>query len=712
MECISGAAFRIRNGPLIIRLPDATASKIHPGTARLFPDSPRAPSPFLTTSISPHEPSRMIQEPPNQGIRRDVERYRGDRFRVEHAPSWVARRKVMNIERRPGEPVSILLFDRQIHAPSNCRYTRVVRRLETHQAVQDLGNVEFGFDPATQQLLVHGVSIFRAGNLANHAAESSFELFQREAGLESDILNGAVTALLVLKDLRVGDVLDLEFSIVSDSALLGDHYWFTEIIGSTFPIGRQWLSWVEREGQPLHVEAPAGLGSYQREDSGAGPVRTWSFEHTPVLMLENDIPVTCRPFPEVSFTTFGNWKEVAGVFLDPWSSEPANRDELDIELDILRRQFADDAVKGIAAAIDLVRHHVRYLGYSPGVFALVPADPAEVWRRRFGDCKEKSRLLCWLLNELGIEADPVLVHTGAGAAIRDLLPSPGVFNHVVVRVRHAGTELWVDPTDVSRRGDVAGWKYLPFHHGLPLVAGSDQLIPIPSEPRGTSGLEVEELVVLDSRTRGGKVIVTHTYRMGDADQLRHVMDSRGRTAIAHYLADLVKQTRPDAAAAGELEVTDDPHANRLTLHCEYLCQELLKPSQDGSRDLFFLIPHAVPPRVTGLSANRKHPLAIQHPVDVIHTIRVNPEDPRKIAIPKHTVNNEFFRFSFNTTTTPQETVHVFVFQSLAGTVPASKLRAYSSDLAKVADALNWHIAVQPRQRKHSRMRPSSSPDLW
>ena len=168
-------------------------SKIHPGTARLFPDSPRAPSPFLTTSISPHEPSRMIQEPPNQGIRRDVERYRGDRFRVEHAPSWVARRKVMNIERRPGEPVSILLFDRQIHAPSNCRYTRVVRRLETHQAVQDLGNVEFGFDPATQQLLVHGVSIFRAGNLANHATESSFELFQREAGLESDILNGAVS---------------------------------------------------------------------------------------------------------------------------------------------------------------------------------------------------------------------------------------------------------------------------------------------------------------------------------------------------------------------------------------------------------------------------------------------------------------------------------------------------------------------------------------
>lgn len=619
----------------------------------------------------------------------------------------------MNIERRPGEPVSVLLIDRQIHAPSNSRYTRIVRRLETHQAVQDLGTVELDFDPATQQLLVHGVSIFRAGALHNHAVESAFELFQREAGLERDIISGAVTSLLVLKDIRIGDVLDVEFSVVSDSELFGDHYWFTEIIGNTHPIGRQWLSWIEREGQPLFVQSVEGLGSYERESSDVGFVRTWAFEHTPVVTLDNDIPVTHKPFPEISITTFGGWADVAALFLQPWSVEPADREGLEQELAPLRQRFASEPFAAIAEAVDLVRHHVRYLGYSPGVFALVPADPARVWDRRFGDCKEKSRLLCWLLRELGVDADPVLVNTFGGAALEAQPPSPGVFDHVIVRLRHGGTELWIDPTDVARRGDVIGWRSLPFHFGLPLVTGSDRLVSIPAEPKGSSGLEVEEIVTVDSKTRGGTITVTHAYRGGDADMLRHAMDSRGRTALANYLAEQVKQTRSDAAASGEMEVTDDPIANKFTLRCTFHCEELLKPAPEGNADVFFLVPYSVPPCITGVSGTRQHPLAIRHPVDVKHTIRVNSEEPRRVAIPKQMVASEFFGFSFVTTTSRTESVHIFTYQSHAGSVPVNKVRNYSGDLAKVAEALNWHIRFRPRGRKHFRMsRSSNSPDTW
>jgi hypothetical protein len=656
----------------------------------------------------------MIEEFSKHGIRRDVERYRGDRFRVESSPAWVSRRKVMNIERRPGEPVSVLLMDRQIHAPTNSRYTRIVRRLETHQAVQDLGTVEIGFDPETQRLLMHGVSIFRAGVLQNHAVESAFELFQREAGLESDIISGAVTCLLVLKDIRIGDVLDVEFSIVSDSKLFSDHYWFTEIIGNTHPIGRQWFSWIEREGQPLYVQAPDELGTYERQNSEHGAVRVWSFEHPPVVTLENDMPVTHKPFPEITLTTFGNWTEVASMFLEPWSREPDERDELEKELVPLRQFLTSNPGEAIAATIDLVRHHVRYLGYSPGIFSHVPADPAQVWSRRFGDCKEKSRLLCWLLRELGIVADPVLVNTYGGAALETQAPSPGVFDHVVVRIRHKETELWVDPTDVSRRGNVDGWKSLPFHFGLPLVAGSDRLISIPAEPKDASGLEVEEIVIVESKSRGATIKVTHAYRGRDADGMRHAMDSRGRAAVANYITEQVKQTRPDAAASSELEVIDDPDVNRFTLRCTYRCEELLKPAQEGNADLFFLVPYSVPPCITGVSASRKHPLAIRHPVDVHHTIRVNSDEPRQVVIPRHHVASEFFWFSFDSSSTRAESVHKFTYQTNLGTVPVNKVRSYAGDLAKVSEALNWHIRFRVRGRGRFRKDDHhlNSPDAW
>ncbi|HEX7262417.1 MAG TPA: hypothetical protein VF258_11485, partial [Luteolibacter sp.] len=145
----------------------------------------------------------------------------------------------------------------------------------------------------------------------------------------------------------------------------------------------------------------------------------------------------------------------------------------------------------------------------------------------------------------------------------------------------------------------------------------------------------------------------------------------------------------------------------------FRCEELLKPAPEGNADLLFLVPYSIPPCITGVSTTRRHPLAIRHPVDVKHTIRVNPDEPRQVVIPKQPVASEFFWFSFTTTTSRTESVHVFTFQSKMGIVPRNKVRNYSGDLAKVADAINWHIRFRPRGRKPFRMSGSSnSPASW
>ena len=143
-----------------------------------------------------------------------------------------------------------------------------------------------------------------------------------------------------------------------------------------------------------------------------------------------------------------------------------------------------------------------------------------VWNRRFGDCKEKTRLLVWFLRELGLEADPVLVHTRTGARLHRFQPSPAGFDHVVARIRHDGREFWIDATHVARRGKLENWVSLPFHYGLPLVGSEEGLVPIPAEPRGYSGLEIEESIRVDSRTAAAEISLTHVYRGSDADGVR------------------------------------------------------------------------------------------------------------------------------------------------------------------------------------------------
>ena len=61
-----------------------------------------------------------------------------------------------------------------------------------------------------------------------------------------------------------------------------------------------------------------------------------------------------------------------------------------------------------------------------------PHSPDRVMQQRFGDCKDKSYLLCTLLQAMNIEASPVLISTSYKKTITNWLPSPALFDHCTV----------------------------------------------------------------------------------------------------------------------------------------------------------------------------------------------------------------------------------------------------------------------------------------
>lgn len=95
----------------------------------------------------------------------------------------------------------------------------------------------------------------------------------------------------------------------------------------------------------------------------------------------------------------------------------------------------------------MVREQVRYIYVGIAGGNLTPATADETWQRRYGDCKGKTTLLLALLNELGIDAEAVLVNnSGIDDGFNQRLPSPGLFDHVLVRAKIDGREYWMDGT--------------------------------------------------------------------------------------------------------------------------------------------------------------------------------------------------------------------------------------------------------------------------
>src|SRR5206468_8365093 len=176
-----------------------------------------------------------------------------------------------------------------------------------------------------------------------------------------------------------------------------------------------------------------------------GTAYNWNLFNTHALQEEDKLPSWYDIYPVVMVSEFKSWKEVNdwAVTLFPFSSSLSPM--LQKLVDGWKKKYnADD--QRLSAALHFVQDEIRYMGIEMGKNSYKPHSPDRVMQQRFGDCKDKSYLLCTLLQAMNIEASPVLISTSYKKTITNWLPSPALFDHCNVRVQLEGKTFWFDPT--------------------------------------------------------------------------------------------------------------------------------------------------------------------------------------------------------------------------------------------------------------------------
>ena len=647
----------------------------------------------------------MIAEGPTA----DIDNVIGQSFRIAGAPDWVSRSKVKNIERQGVAPTTCLLFERWVHVPSSTHYSRLVRRLESSRAVQELSRIEISFDPLIERVCVHAVSIFRDGTLSQHAASEAFELLRRENRMETGVINGAITAILVLRDVRIGDVLDVEYSITSRSELFPGHAHLIQAVGDRQPIGRFKVVWLDYPGNDPRVLQTSDALSYSENTVDGLVMRQWEAAGLQADEPEPLLPSDILPYELLQITTFACWSQIINCLLPAWQQEPGDKSELDHEVWAIRQSAGSDPARRLEAAVNLAVHVVRYQAYSPGLLAMVPQNLSEVWRRRFGDCKEKSLLLVWLLRELGIKADPVLVNTDMGSGLARWLPSPAVFNHVVVRIDFDGGELWIDPTNTYRGGSPASWKELPFALGLPLKQGADQLIAIPSAEIGTSYLKTREHLKLDSKSRQCELSLEMCFGGMRADWLRGFVDSQGVGGLRKLAESMLERSRPNLIWDDDPTFADDRSANECVVIYKGKMAGALKPDPQYARNLMGIFPFSFAGAlVVPDGKQRKNAMAIPFPQAIEHEIIVEHPELRKKDQPTQTFRAPSFLFRCGSRLERGMPVYWFSYASLIDRVLPDALAEYRRAIMQVVNALELSIQIKSTERRNIQ---SNDPEL-
>ena len=116
----------------------------------------------------------------------------------------------------------------------------------------------------------------------------------------------------------------------------------------------------------------------------------------------------------------------------------------------------------IGALYSYVSRQIRYVAIEIGVGGYQPHLPADVYKNKYGDCKDKASLLISMLNKIGLRGYPALVGTRGDVEADPAAPTLATFDHMIVALpvpaslRSAVAKfpaydpgnqiLWVDPT--------------------------------------------------------------------------------------------------------------------------------------------------------------------------------------------------------------------------------------------------------------------------
>jgi len=407
--------------------------------------------------------------------------YAGETVLFKPAPDWVIDAGGLSAPEKAAE--GLIRFDRQQKVDDGLvvTYVDLIERASSTEQLAGLGTIKLEWHPDKGDMTIHHIDILRGAEVIDITKSGAkFTILRREQGLESQAIDGILTATLQVEGLKVGDLLRITSSTTfRDTALAGHVQVNQRLFPEPFKVARSSYRMIWPHGSTL---------KWRVSPSTVQPVITRIGKYDeltiaqPIPKLPDspaNAPLRFAPPPLFEASDFANWADVAKASLPLYATEG-----LIPKGSPLAEQIAQIAAKSsdpktrAAAALRVVQDDIRYLANGQKEGNYTPQTPTETWTKRYGDCKAKTLLLVSMLRALGIQADAAYASIGYGDLIPSRLPAIAPFNHAITRAVIDGKIYWLDGTALgTRQIDMA--DPLPYRAILPIRADTVTLENIP-----------------------------------------------------------------------------------------------------------------------------------------------------------------------------------------------------------------------------------------
>lgn len=585
-----------------------------------------------------------------------------------------------------------LLLDRQEHIGLQESYVHNVYKLLTNEGVQAMSDLSFSYDGNYEQLIIHKVLIHRNGEVINKLP-AKVRTIQREESMDRFLYDESYTAIINLTDVRVGDILEYAFTRKGYNPVFRGHYAATIYLNHTTAYDKKNYKIIH----PIEAELKVKTINTKIEPvvtkNGNLTTYTWSREKINACNPDANLPSWYDPYEYALVSTYRDWEEVGKWAHDIFrvSDEDKNKVAAEVARLIPTTDIEDFALK----AIRFVQDDIRYLGFENGLNSFQPHSPAKVFDQRFGDCKDKSLLLCTILQSKGIESYPVLVNTSSGTRTSDLLPAATDFDHCVVAFRLGVDEYYVDPTINNQGGGLRTIYFPKYGEGLIVDGKTFSLKSLKNEvPSSTKEVQTFEL---DTINGSATFDVETTYLGRNAERQRADLSGIDLEGLQKDYLNFYAETYPGIERRAEISVDDNRMENKLIVHEKYRIPKFWKPQDDSTQGIFSKVSAQTLETYFNVdkSAERAGPYALTYPLDFYHEINLKLPLDWNITNETKAIDKSLYSYNYDVSYADRQFKMSTHYKTKSSSVPVESLAEFEKDHDTMLGNSSYYFNYNP-----------------
>jgi len=364
------------------------------------------------------------------------------------------------------EPHIMLLIDEAVTVNRDYSTTtrlHTVRKIQKESA-KGLGEITFRYDQDREE-----IAAIEAYTVTPDGKRLKYEKIQDlSSSGDNSVYSDERKKVVTLPGVVVGSVIDAEVTIKRHKPYIENNFFDKFYFSSGYPVREARYSVTAPKDTPLVIKALNA--SIEPEKSGSDNVTyTWLMRNIDKIDYEEFMPSPEEVHKSVGVSTLKDWKQLSdwemALFRKGMKITPEMKQKVS-ELTMDKTALADK----VQAVIDYIRQDYRYVSMNMDSHNYEPHPADEVFKNKYGDCKDQTLLAMALLSEIGVKAFPALMSTYSDLHREDLLPMPSYFNHVILVIEFEGKKYY---TDVLYKG--YRFQELPAaHEGKRALALNDE----------------------------------------------------------------------------------------------------------------------------------------------------------------------------------------------------------------------------------------------